>query len=985
MSLHKLLTRLIWLCVGPLILLAVYLAALSVLDKQADRNIEASNLAKNFATAIDQHLQARISALHMLADSPLVDDPARWKDFYQEAQGFYQGFGSHVILADPQMHMLVNTRVPFGSKLPRLPPSKGQAAAPTALKTGKPAVGDIVFGPVAKEPLVAIAVPALRKGEVAFLLLTTFEIRQFQERLEQVALPAGWSLTLLDGNHEPIARRAPLSLNPEKDVDASGRFLTKSALSAWSVVLEVPRRIYREPLIEAAVASGIIILCAAFLSILGGIRVSRRLGKAVASLAEHPLPNAAPPDIAEIAAVRRLLDESSGNQAQAYAKLQETEERYRSFFIHSIDAVLLTAPDGRIMQANPEACRIFGRTEEEICNLGRGGLVDVSDPRLGPALEERQRTGRFKGELTMLRKDRSPFPAEISTAVFTDRDGSDRTSMIIRDITARKRADEALRESESRQKLFIEHAPASLAMFDREMRYLAVSRRWLDDYFLGDRDLYGLCHYDVFPEIGEDWKAIHRRAMAGEVVRSEEDRFVRADGRVQWLRWEVRPWHAADGTVGGIVVFSEDITARKKAEESILQLNNRLQYLIEVIQQLTCAASLEEIAAAVRTAARKLVGADGATFVLRDNDQCFYMDEDAIAPLWKGGRFPLERCISGWAMLHQEIVVIEDIYQDDRIPHDLYRQTFVKSVVITPIHLEAPYGAIGIYWARNNRPNEGELLLIRTLADATAIAMENVRAYQELETRVRERTRELAEANIRLQELDRLKSLFIASMSHELRTPLNSIIGFTGIILMGMSGEISAVQKKQLTMVKNSANHLLELINDVIDVSKIEAGKTDLSIESFYLAELALEVKETFDVAASDKGLELSLHSEEHLKVTSDRRRVRQILVNLVGNAVKFTVQGAVAVTVERKEAGIQVRVRDTGAGMRQEDMERLFQPFSRIYIQGRPVVEGTGLGLYLSQRIAALLGGKIAAESEYGRGSTFTFSLPLQHPEAQP
>ena len=336
-------------------------------------------------------------------------------------------------------------------------------------------------------------------------------------------------------------------------------------------------------------------------------------------------------------------------------------------------------------------------------------------------------------------------------------------------------------------------------------------------------------------------------------------------------------------------------------------------------------------------------------------------------------------------MLHKETVIIEDIYQDDRIPHDLYRQTFVKSVVITPIHLEAPYGAIGIYWARNNRPNEDELLLIRTLANATAIAMENVRAYQELETRVRERTRELAEANTRLQELDRLKSLFIASMSHELRTPLNSIIGFTGIILMGMSGEISAVQKKQLTMVKNSANHLLDLINDVIDVSKIEAGKTDLSIESFDLAELALEVKETFDVAAADKRLALSLHSEEHLQVTSDRRRVRQILVNLIGNAVKFTAQGSVAVTVGRTEAEIQVQVRDTGAGMRQEDMERLFQPFSRIYIQGRPVVEGTGLGLYLSQRIAALLGGKIAAESEYGRGSTFTFSLPLQHPEAQP
>jgi PAS domain S-box-containing protein len=823
---------------------------------------------------------------------------------------------------------------------------------------------------------------------------------------------------------------------------------------------------------------------------------------------------------------------------QAESALRESEERYRSFFNQSIDAVLLTAPDGRILQANPEACRIFGRAEEEILRLGRSGVIDQTDPRLPAALAERDRTGRFMGELNMLRGDGSSFPAEISSAVFTDQDGNLRTSMIIRDmterrqteqarvasevrfrrlmemapvplchvdkngaiifrnerfvrvfgytqddvptlaewwrcaypdpdyrrwvietwdaavrrasgegrdidpveyqvtcksgeqriveisgitlgddflatfidLTGRKRAEEALRQSESRQKLFIEYAPASLAMFDRDMRYLAVSRRWLDDYSLGDRDVTGLCHYDIFPEIGDDWKGVHRRVMAGEVVRRDEDRFERADGSVQWLRWEVRPWNRGDGAVGGIVVFSEDITARKEAEESILRLNNRLQYLIQVIQQLSHTQSLEEIAAAVRTATRKLIGADGATFVLRDGKDCFYMDEDAISPLWKGLRFPLERCISGWAMLHRETVVIENIFQDDRIPQDLYRQTFVKSVTIVPIHTEDPYGAIGVYWARTCRPDEDELLLIQTLANATAIAMENIRSYQELEKRVRERTHELAEANVRLQELDRLKSMFIASMSHELRTPLNSIIGFTGIILMGMSGPLHEVQKRQLGMVKKSANHLLSLINDVIDVSKIESGRTELSIETFDLSALAEEVKESLAVAAADKGLRLEFHADGRAEISSDRRRVRQILVNLVGNAVKFTETGgvAIAVTTAADSAmavegagpgcagpakgtgpaiaanGVRVVVRDTGVGMDRQDMERLFQAFSRIHIQGRPVVEGTGLGLYLSRRIAALLGGEIKAESEPGRGSAFTLFLPWTYPEGK-
>jgi PAS domain S-box-containing protein len=146
----------------------------------------------------------------------------------------------------------------------------------------------------------------------------------------------------------------------------------------------------------------------------------------------------------------------------------------------------------------------------------------------------------------------------------------------VQDVTERKQAEEALQATEERLRLFIEHAPASLAMFDREMRYLSVSHRWLSDFGLGERDLRGLSHYEVFPEIAESWKAIHRRALAGEVVRNDSDRFDRLDGSGQWLRWEVRPWHDTAGLVGGIVVFSEDITERKQAEEEILRLHEEL-------------------------------------------------------------------------------------------------------------------------------------------------------------------------------------------------------------------------------------------------------------------------------------------------------------------------------------------------------------------------------------------------------------------------
>ena len=147
----------------------------------------------------------------------------------------------------------------------------------------------------------------------------------------------------------------------------------------------------------------------------------------------------------------------------------------------------------------------------------------------------------------------------------------------VQDITERKLGEMALQENKERLKLFIEYAPAALAMFDRDMRYLAFSQRWRSDYNMGDGNFLGVCHYDVFPEIGEEWKTIHRRCLAGEVIRADEDRFERADGNIQWLRWEVRPWHQAGGAIGGIAMFTEDITYRKQAEAALQQLNADLE------------------------------------------------------------------------------------------------------------------------------------------------------------------------------------------------------------------------------------------------------------------------------------------------------------------------------------------------------------------------------------------------------------------------
>lgn len=257
---------------------------------------------------------------------------------------------------------------------------------------------------------------------------------------------------------------------------------------------------------------------------------------------------------------------------------------------------------------------------------------------------------------------------------------------------------------------------------------------------------------------------------------------------------------------------------------------------------------------------------------------------------------------------------------------------------------------------------------------------EHVKEIEQLNQAMTNLLEDLKATNSRLEEADRLKSVFLASMSHELRTPLNSIIGFTSIILMGMVGEVTEEQSKQLTIVQKNANHLLELINDLLDISKIEAGKVELSPEEFEIADIVREVVEAFSPAVNEKGLELLTDVPEGIMLNSDMRRIKQVIMNFVSNAVKFTEQGTVKITVRvLEEEKLELSVIDTGIGIKKDDLSKLFAPFQQVEKSLAKRYEGTGLGLYLTEKLIGLLGGEIRAKSEYGRGSEFTFILALK------
>ncbi|MES2261550.1 MAG: response regulator [Pseudomonadota bacterium] len=241
--------------------------------------------------------------------------------------------------------------------------------------------------------------------------------------------------------------------------------------------------------------------------------------------------------------------------------------------------------------------------------------------------------------------------------------------------------------------------------------------------------------------------------------------------------------------------------------------------------------------------------------------------------------------------------------------------------------------------------------------------------------------REIALKNLELAEASRMKSAFIANMSHELRTPLNAIIGFTGALLMKLPGPLTGEQDKQLTTIRSSARHLLSLINDILDVAKIEAGKVTLSVEPIACQDLILEVADTLRPLAQQKGLSLEVDlAPQPVSIETDRRALTQILINLANNAIKFTEKGTVRISLsQRSEGGAQVTefaVADSGAGIREEDQAKLFQAFSQLDSTSTRHAEGAGLGLYLCQNLANLIGGALFFSSDFGHGSTFTLAL---------
>ena len=326
-----------------------------------------------------------------------------------------------------------------------------------------------------------------------------------------------------------------------------------------------------------------------------------------------------------------------------------------------------------------------------------------------------------------------------------------------------------------------------------------------------------------------------------------------------------------------------------------------------------------------------------------------------------------------------------------KFPLTSTRQTMIEqgstlSVLSVPIFIhDQLFGGIGLHTTTAYRTfTDDEIHLLQQIAEQAAIALYNAQSFERLEELVKQRTQELEQEKLLSDAANRAKSEFLSIISHELRTPLTGILGFSGVLQEEIFGSLNTKQKKYVDCINSSGKHLLELINDLLDFTKIEAGKEELNLENVGLDEVGQACLSLFEERCLQRGLQLSMAKDPDVSTCiADRRRLKQILVNLLSNAVKFTDSGSITLKIEKTTDEIQFSVIDTGIGIALTDQESIFNPFYQVDSGLNRKYEGTGLGLALSRKLAQLHKGDISLESELGRGSCFTLHLPSEGLEA--
>ena len=633
--------------------------------------------------------------------------------------------------------------------------------------------------------------------------------------------------------------------------------------------------------------------------------------------------------------------------------LRHSEAQYRSLFDNSLDAILLTTPTGDILAANPEAQRLFGLDEQMLRQQGRQAVVDPSDPRLAVALAERDRTGRFRGELTLVGKDKVKFPAELLSQVFEAPDGQLLTSMIVRDISARKASEELVRKLS----LAVEQSPASIVITDLDANIEYVNEAFLDITGYRRQEVIGLnpriLHSDKTP--AEVFDAMWAALNLGQTWKGEFTNR-RKDGSEYIESASVSPIHQADGRVSHYLAVKEDITERRRIEEYLRESEARYRRITEGLTDYHYTVRIENGLPVEATQSPACLAVTGYTVEeFADNPHLWL---EMVVPEYRERVLQhVRRILSG-----QDVPPLE---------HCIIRKNGeIRWICDTAILFRNETGKLLSY--------DG---VIKDITEKKRLDQELDHYRHHLEELVAIRTRELEEAKRAAEVANAAKSAFVANMSHEIRTPLNAIVGITHMLRRNSS---DAAQKEKLDKIVDASRHLLAVINDILDLSKIEAEKLNLNIADFAFDRMLDNAVSMIGPKLREKRLEISVDRDSIPAVLAgDSTRLAQALLNYLSNAVKFTERGGIRVNISKaaetaSDLLVRFEVTDTGIGIPPEKIADVFAAFEQVDGTTSRRDGGTGRGLAITKRLAHLMGGEAGAQSLPGQGSIFWFTACL-------
>ncbi len=755
-------------------------------------------------------------------------------------------------------------------------------------------------------------------------------------------------------------------------------------------------------------------------------------------------------------------------QTRLYQDLYRSEREQRAALgefrttLYSIgDAVITTDTGGLVKQMNRVAEQLTGWRETD----ATGKPVDevfhivneetrskVEDP-VARVLREGVVVGLGNHTLLMA-KDGTERPIVDSGAPICDDSGFiTGVVLVFKDQTQEREAQKALQESEERLRLFIEHAPSALAMFDRTMRYLAVSRRWINDYHLGDRDIVGHSHYEMFPEIPDRWKAVHQRGLEGEVLRADDDCLERTDGAVQWLRWEVRPWYTAQGGIGGIVIFTEDVTARKKAEEALrisedryraifdnasvgidmvdaegrfLQVNNALTQMLGYSRDELLNMTFLDVshpddvqlsrqyhdrmaqgeAGPYRVQKRylkkdgRVVWADAYVSSLRDSTGGYAGTIGVISDITQRVAAEEERERLALAIEQAaEVVEITDVDGNIQYVNPAFEKVtgytrseavgrnprFLKSGEHDKEFYKQLWDTIkrGQVWSGRlvNKRRDGRLYqeeaTISPVRDSSGKIVNFVAVKRDI-TEHLELSRQLQQA----QKMEAVGTL-AGGVAHDFNNILQVALGYSELILG--DEELPGHYRADVHKILESATRGADLVQRLLIFSR----KTEIKPQPLKLNRRINEMRKMLE-RTIPRMIEIQLFLCENLAtIDADSTQMDQVLMNLAVNARDAMPQGgrlifetanidldeeyATAHLGTKPGHYVLLTITDTGAGMDQETLGHIFEPFYTT----KGVGEGTGLGLAMVYGIVQQHGGHIRCYSEPGEGTTFKIYFP--------